>query len=198
MVDPPGEVLWLAAGRPPLLFERLLEATTGRDGSMPVTRGDPTTRSTSAVPRAVAAARAALGAGDETVDARLSLMLGPVDLGRLASGLHLGDSHGLAIAVAVLRDDGGVDLGTAVVAATGRIADDGSVLPVGGLGPKVRAARRSGAAMVLVPAGQVDVASRTAGPDLTVVGVQHLREVLDLTTGDLPVATTPSGTPSGG
>lgn len=179
-VDPPGEVLWLAAGRPQLLWERVREAATGRAPATPLTRGDPGTTPAEAVPAAVAAALAAAGLPTApAADARLALGLGPLDLGRLGAGLHLGDSHGLALAIAVLRGRGELDLGTATVAATGRLAPDGRVLPVGGVAPKVRAAVRAGATTVLVPLEQEDEARAAAGATgVAVRGVRDLAEVL--------------------
>lgn len=179
-VDPPGTVLWLAAGRPQLLGERALEVVGRRPPSSPILRGDPATSSVVAVPAAVAAALEAAGqqVGDAN-SARLVLRVGPVDIGRSADGLHLGDSHGLAIAVAVLRSAGAIDVGPGVVAATGRVGSGGVVLPVGGIAPKVRAAARAGARTVLVPGGQEEEA-RVAleGRPIAVRGVGHLTELL--------------------
>ena len=180
-VDPPGTVLWLAAGRPQLLGERVREVVTGRATGVPLLRGDAATTSGVAVPAVTAAALAAAGLpADAAATARLTLRAGPLDLGRLTAGLHLGDSHGLAVAVAVLRAEGVLDLGTATVAATGRVGPDGTVLPVGGIGPKVGAAVRSGATEILVPRDQEELARavRTDRP-IRVRGVGHLSELLD-------------------
>lgn len=189
-VDPPGTVLWLAAGRPQLLGERAREVVTGRDVAVPLTRGDPATTPGVAVPAVVAVALAIAGHPPTDADtARLTLRAGPLDLGRLAAGLHLGDSNGLALAVAVLRAAGALELGTAVVAATGRVGPDGTVLPVGGIGPKVRAAARAGAERVLVPRGQEDEARiALAGRPTEVHGVGHLAELLDGSAADGPVS----------
>lgn len=177
-IDPPGEVLWLAAGRPQLVWERAREALTGRGRGIPLTRGDAATTPAVAVDAAVAAAYATLGTPPPERAARIAMRIGGLDLGALADGLHLGDSHGLAIAVAVLRAAGAVDLGEAQVAATGRVTADGTVLPVGGLGPKVRAAERAGATWILVPLDQVDEAAAAAArPDL-VVGVARLTDLI--------------------
>ena len=181
-VDPPGTVLWLAAGRPQLLGERAREVVTGRSVAVPLTRGDPATTPGVAVPAVVAVALDVAGRpATDAATARLALRAGPVDLGRLATGLHLGDSHGLALAVATLRATGSIDLGTAVVAATGRVGPDGTVLPVGGVGPKVRAAARAGATEVLVPRDQEGEARAAVGDRrIRVRGVGHLAELLDV------------------
>jgi hypothetical protein len=179
-LDPPGEVLWLAAGRPQLLGERVREAATGRGRATPLTRGDPATTPRESVPAAITAAMRAAGRDvPDAIDARLKLAIGPMDLGRLGAGLHLGDSHGLALAVAVLRNEGVLDLGDATVAATGRVAPDGRVLPVGGIGPKTRAAVRAGATTVMVPQGQEAEARDVVGIDgVTVIGVDLLQGLI--------------------
>lgn len=180
-LDPPGEVLWLAAGRPQLLWERLREGLAGGPAAVPLTRGDEITTPSAAVPAAVAAALGAAGRPTDTADgARIGLVVGPVDLGRLGARLHLGDSHGLAVAVTVLRDLGAVDLGTERVAATGRVMSDGGVHDVGGIRPKVRAAVRSGATTILVPRAQVGTArDAITTPGVTIRGVGNLAELLE-------------------
>ena len=179
-VDPPGTVLWLAAGRPQLLGERVREVVTGRTVAVPLTRGDAGTTPGVAVPAVIAVALGVAGRpATDAATARLALRAGPVDLGRAAEGLHLGDSHGLALAVTVLRAAGALDLGAAVVAATGRVGPDGAVLPVGGIAPKVRAAARAGASEVLVPRGQEGEArAALSGRPIGVRGVGHLAELL--------------------
>jgi hypothetical protein len=180
-VDPPGEVRWLAAGRPLLLGERALELLGRGPASVPLTSGDPATAPTAAVPAAVGAALAALGrpVPPGWDDARIAVRLGPLDLARPLAVLRLGDSNGLAIAVAILRAEGALDLGETRVAATGRVASDGTVLPVGGIGPKTRAAARSGADLLLVAADQAETARAAAlGTDLRVVGVADLGGLL--------------------
>lgn len=179
-VDPPGEVLWLASGRPQLVWERVREATTGRGRGVPLTGGDAATTPEAAVPAAVAAALRVGGREqDASAGAHLALRVGPIDLGRVGAGLHLGDSHGLAIAVAVLRDLGVTGLDSGTVAATGRVTADGSVLPVGGIRPKVRAAVRAGATTVLVPLGQRQEACEAVGDaPIRVAAVEHLADLL--------------------
>ena len=179
VLDPPGDVFWLAAGRPQLVAERLREAVTGDVRAIPLRDGAPGTTPDAAVAAAVAAARTVIGPDRRDVPARLTLRLGPVDLARLVSGLHLGDSHGLAIAVAVLRADGSLGLPDDRIAATGRVGPDGRVGPVGGIAPKARAAARAGATLLLVPVGQEAEARRAVGPrPTTVVGVADLADLL--------------------
>lgn len=192
-LDPPGTVLWLAAGRPQLLSERLLEMVGRAPAASPISRGDPAMTPARAVPDAVAVALATAGCPEVRPGARISFRVGPVDLGHLADDLVLGDSHGLAVAVTVLRATGSLDLGTATIAATGRLGADGAVLPVGGIGPKVRAAARAGATAILVPREQVAQAREAlADRGALVRGVGHLMELIAGSA--CPYAPAPSGT----
>ena len=183
VLDPPGATLWLAAGRPPLLVERLAERLGRGDPTRPLTGPAAGAAPADAVPAAVAVALAVAGADatDRDVTARITLRLGPLDLGRAGARLGLGDSHGLAVAVSVLRAGGSLDLGDLRVAATGRIGPDGGVEPVGGIGPKARAAARAGADLLLVPSGQEREAA-TALRDIAraprVVAIAALTELL--------------------
>ena len=64
------------------------------------------------------------------------------------------------------------------MAATGEIELDGSVVPVGGVKQKVIGAKRAGADVFLVPAGDnAEVARRYAG-DLRVIPVESFRQAL--------------------
>jgi len=64
------------------------------------------------------------------------------------------------------------------VAVTGVIAEDGSVLPVGGVPQKTAAAREAGADVMIVPPGEA-VQVRGAG-DMEVHEVATLEEALDV------------------
>jgi PDZ domain-containing protein len=96
-----------------------------------------------------------------------------IDLGGVG-----GPSAGLAFALDIVEElRGGVD-GGLEVAATGELDLDGDVLPVGGVKQKVIGARRSGADIFLVPAGDnAETARRHAG-DLRVVPVESFRQAL--------------------
>ena len=89
-----------------------------------------------------------------------------------------GPSAGLAFALDVMEELGrDVDQGYRV-AATGELALDGSVLPVGGLKQKTLGARRSNMDVLLVPAGDnAREANRYAGT-LRVLPVQSFRQAL--------------------
>jgi Lon-like protease len=101
----------------------------------------------------------------------------PVDVEIDLGGVG-GPSAGLAFALDIVEElRGGVDRGLDV-AATGELALDGDVLPVGGVKQKVIGARRAGADVFLVPAGDnAETARRHAG-DLRVVPVESFRQAL--------------------
>lgn len=93
------------------------------------------------------------------------------------SGPAAGPSAGLMFALAVLDAlDGPQPLaGGRVVAGTGLIWPTGRVGEVGGVGQKAMAARRAGATVFLVPAGEYAEARRAAGP-MEVIPVRTLAE----------------------
>jgi PDZ domain-containing protein len=96
-----------------------------------------------------------------------------IDLGGVG-----GPSAGLAFALDIIEElRGNVDRGLEV-AATGELELDGGVLPVGGVKQKVIGARRTGADVFLVPAGDnAETARRHAG-NLRVVPVESFRQAL--------------------
>ena len=72
------------------------------------------------------------------------------------------------------------------VAATGELALDGSVLPVGGLKQKTIGARRTGVDVFLVPAGENAEEARNHAEDLRVIPVESFQQALQrLATADL-------------
>ncbi len=96
-----------------------------------------------------------------------------IDLGGVG-----GPSAGLPFALDVLQELGrDIDRGRRV-AATGEIELDGSVGPIGGVKQKVFGARRAGADVFLVPAGDnADEARRYAGK-LRIVPVESFQQAL--------------------
>jgi Lon-like protease len=101
----------------------------------------------------------------------------PVDVDIDLGGVG-GPSAGLAFALDIVEElRGDVDRGLQV-AATGELDLDGDVLPVGGVKQKVIGARRAGADVFLVPAGDnAETARRHAG-NLRVVPVESFRQAL--------------------
>jgi PDZ domain-containing protein len=96
-----------------------------------------------------------------------------IDLGAVG-----GPSAGLAFALDVVEELGrDVDRGRKVVA-TGEIELDGGVAPVGGIKQKVIGARRSGADVFLVPAGENAAEAQRHAGNLRVIPVESFQQAL--------------------
>ncbi len=91
-----------------------------------------------------------------------------------------GDSSGLAAAVTVFdAETPGILVPLGInVAMTGSVSPGGVVGPVGSIPEKMAAARKAGAATVLVPTELADDARQNAGEGLRVVGVHTLAEAI--------------------
>jgi PDZ domain-containing protein len=104
-----------------------------------------------------------------------------------------GPSAGLAFTLALIEElSPGALTGTAKVAATGTIAEDGSVGPVGAVRQKAVAVARAGADVMLVPAGtnpaELAEIRRSLGESLQLIEVATILdalEVLEALGGDL-------------
>ncbi|HEY6029612.1 MAG TPA: S16 family serine protease, partial [Gaiellaceae bacterium] len=109
---------------------------------------------------------------EQAVDVKLPVAV------RINSGAIGGPSAGLAFALDVMEELGrDVDRGHRV-AATGEIALDGTVLPVGGLKQKTIGARRAHVELFLVPAGDNATVARRYAGGLRVVAVKSFRQAL--------------------
>lgn len=96
-----------------------------------------------------------------------------IDLGNVG-----GPSAGLAFALDLVEElRGGVDRGN-VVAATGELQLDGTVSPVGGLKQKTIGARRAGADVFLVPAGDNAAEARRHADGLRIIAVESFQQAL--------------------
>jgi PDZ domain-containing protein len=96
-----------------------------------------------------------------------------IDLGNVG-----GPSAGLAFALDVVEElRGGVDGGNRV-AATGELRLDGTVAPVGGVAQKTIGARRAGADVFLVPAGDNAAVARRYAKGLRVIAVESFQQAL--------------------
>ena len=101
----------------------------------------------------------------------------PIDI-EINTGDVGGPSAGLAFALALLEDLGrDVDHGRKV-AVTGALALDGTVLPVGGIHQKVVGARRTGAQLFVVPAGDNAREARRYADGMRVLPVKSFRQAL--------------------
>ena len=137
-------------------------------------------------------------AGGATRDVEVGTIESPVDKGRPIIGVQVeqnaeislpidvdidlggvgGPSAGLAFALDIAQElRGNVDRGLKV-AATGEIELDGRVGPIGGVKQKVIGARRSGADVFLVPAGDNAAEARRHAGDLRVIPVESFRQAL--------------------
>lgn len=109
---------------------------------------------------------------EQSVQVKLPLEVS-IDAGQIG-----GPSAGLAFALDVMEELGrDVDRGHKV-AATGEIALDGSVLPVGGLKQKTIGARRAHVQLFLVPAGDNAKVARRYAHGLRIVPVKSFRQAL--------------------
>ena len=116
-----------------------------------------------------------LGATLATLDPRFDFPI-QIDIAVEEIG---GPSAGLAFTLEVLDVLTAGDLtGGQRVAATGSIALDGSVGPVGGVVQKTAVAKREGVGLLLVPDSELEQARRLAGDDLTVEAVDNLSQAL--------------------
>ena len=96
-----------------------------------------------------------------------------IDLGRVG-----GPSAGLAFALDVVEELGhDIDHGRKVVA-SGEILQDGTVIPVGGLKQKTIGAKRAGADVFLVPAGENAEEARRYAGSMRVIPVHSFRQAL--------------------
>jgi Lon-like protease len=101
----------------------------------------------------------------------------PIDVDIDLAGVG-GPSAGLAFALDIVEElRGNVDRGLKV-AATGEIELDGDVLPIGGVKQKVIGARRSGADVFLVPAGDNAAEARRHAGDLRIIPVESFGQAL--------------------
>lgn len=96
-----------------------------------------------------------------------------IDLGDVG-----GPSAGLAFALQILQELGrDVDRGY-TLAVTGAIELDGAVVSVGGIKQKTIGARRSGADVLLVPAGDNAIEARRYAGNLRVIAVESFQQAL--------------------
>jgi Lon-like protease len=97
---------------------------------------------------------------------------------RISAGNIGGPSAGLAFALDVLEELGtDVDHGSRI-AATGAIALDGTVEPIGGIRQKTIGVRRSGIDVFLVPAGENAAEARKYAEGLRIVPVRTFQQAL--------------------
>ena len=101
----------------------------------------------------------------------------PVDISIDAQGIG-GPSAGLAFALDILQELGRNVTHGRRVAATGELALDGSVLPIGGVKQKTLGVRRAGVDVFLVPAGENAREARKYADGLRIIPVENVRQAL--------------------
>jgi PDZ domain-containing protein len=104
-----------------------------------------------------------------------------IDLGRVG-----GPSAGLPFALEIARQLGRDVTQGCRIAATGALALDGSVIPIGGVKQKTIGARRAGVDYFLVPAGENAEDAQENADGLEVIPVESFQQALqELTTDDI-------------
>ncbi len=101
----------------------------------------------------------------------------PVNVSIDAQGIG-GPSAGLAFALDILQELGRNVTHGRRVAATGELALDGSVLPIGGVKQKTLGVRRAGVDVFLVPAGDNAREARKYAEGLRIIPVENVRQAL--------------------
>jgi PDZ domain-containing protein len=173
-----GDVILAAQGRPtltPLQLRRIFgRVRPGADAVLRVRRGGTvktvivrTVNSPAEPGRAILGIRVAQAA-NITLPIKVDIDLGEVG----------GPSAGLPFALDVLQELGtNVDKGRKVVA-TGEIALDGAIGPIGGVKQKTFGARRAGADVFLVPAGENAAEARRYAGNLRIIPVKTFQQAL--------------------
>lgn len=116
---------------------------------------------------------------DQAADIKLPFAV-DIDLGRVG-----GPSAGLPFALEIARKLGRDVTHGCKIAATGELALDGTVLPIGGIKQKTIGARRAGVDFFVVPAGPNAKGAQENADGLTVIPVESFQQALRaLTTSD--------------
>src|SRR5262249_6757443 len=97
---------------------------------------------------------------------------------RINAGAVGGPSAGLAVAIDVMQELGHDVLHRDKIAATGELAPDGSVRPIGGVKQKTIGAREAGVDAFLVPAGDNAVEARKYAHGLRIIPVESFQQAL--------------------
>jgi PDZ domain-containing protein len=182
----PGDVIVAVDGIPVRTRDDLRREVGKRDPGDPVEltvrRGPKTLRiRTRTVESPVEPERPIIGI-EVDQEAKIELPIDvEIDLGQVG-----GPSAGLAFGLEILRMLGRNVTKGCEIAATGELALDGAVLPVGGLKQKTIGARRTGVDAFLVPAGTNAAEARKHAEDLEVIPVESFQQALQrLATADL-------------
>jgi Lon-like protease len=174
----PGDVIvavdGVAVRTPDDLRAQIAKRDSGDPVELTVRRGKETVRvRTKTVPTPGEPSRPIVGIRvDQEADIELPIDI-EIDLGQVG-----GPSAGLAFALEIARMLGRNVTKGCEVAATGELALDGSVLPVGGLKQKTIGARQTGVDVFLVPAGENAAEARSHAEDLEIIAVDSYQQAL--------------------
>ena len=108
----------------------------------------------------------------DNLDVKLPLKVA-IDAGGIG-----GPSAGLAFALDILQELGRNVTHGRRIAATGELALDGSVLPIGGVKQKTLGVRRAGVDVFLVPAGDNAREARKYAGGIRIIPVESVRQAL--------------------
>lgn len=129
----------------------------------------------------------------DRIDAVIGGRLATTPIGRWFRGLALGRSHGLMVSLVTYSHVSGEDLARGrIVAGTGGIRGDGTVVRIGGVRSKAAAAARLGADVLLVPAEQIDELDGLDLGTTRVLPVADLQEAIAALRGPTVTSTDPS------
>ena len=173
-----GDVIVAVDDRPVRTPEQLQAAIATRDPGDSVTltvrRGGKTVDVTlTTIPSPSDPERPIVGIQvDQAADVELPFEV-DIDLGSVG-----GPSAGLPFALEIARQLGHDVTDGCRVAATGELALDGSVLPVGGVEQKTIGARRADVDLLLVPAGENTAEAREHADGLRIVPVESFQQAL--------------------
>jgi PDZ domain-containing protein len=173
-----GDVIVEADGvpvsTPDELRSRIGEHAPGDDVRLVVLRDDRRTPVTvGTIPNPVDPERPVVGIQiDQAADVELPIDV-DIDLGPVG-----GPSAGLPFALEIARKLGRDVTRGCRVAATGELALDGSVVPVGGLKQKTYGARRADVDLFLVPVGENAAIARQYADDVRIIPVRSFQQAL--------------------
>jgi PDZ domain-containing protein len=159
---------------PPQLRREIGLITPGSDVRLTIRRGDKERDVTvRTVPNPQDSSRAVVGILVDQ-DAKIELPIDvDIDLGRVG-----GPSAGLPFALEIARKLGRDVTHGCRIAATGALALDGTVIPIGGVKQKTVGARRAHVDFFLVPAGDNAKDARANAKDLPIIPVESFQQAL--------------------
>lgn len=184
-LDPAGQYSWLTAGRPAFVAEIVWHRLVGLvDADAPPSTRDLRAGPVTSRPVHVEPLAAAVGMATAGVDVTLTEHVDAVIGGHgppysWIRSMSMGSSHGLMVGLVTYAAVSGEDLAAGRhIAGTGQLSADGSVSRIGGLAAKASGARRAGADVLLVPAGQRLELDAFDADGMRILGVDSLKDAI--------------------